>query len=625
MTYYGHSKERDNPTMSDLAQQFCPNSHDAPISALCWDPDTGIRASADASGQIAVTRRGETVPGLVFRPGGPIDRSIALLRGGGLLAVGDDHGSVGVYKTKDASPVFRELREPPEGRVRAMRSIAISPNGERLASLAADGLIRLWDLTEGRRVSAWKGFTGRSLDFDSLGERLLCLNEDGNPCLVDLRSQVSRPMEQLQSPAHTAWFTRDNTLVVCAGNSGLSLLRVSDGTLVASFATKGGSGIEGISIAPDDREVAVITQRSAHYFSLPDLEPTRSEKHGAPDPTGVAIWTGSGLKVGGSDGILHGENKGPALAGTSQVACFGGKKAVAHERYLALWDGLERTDLIDCEGSIQKLLLDRDGRYAVVAPRSRPVVVYRPGVAKPVFTTGKETVNPSELAIGGNILACQLKGGGLRWWNLSSKQVFELRWPRAMALTGGGTWLAVVTPKGAVRILDPHTGQPVVNDPVPLADVPVQRMTFMNRRPELAVLDSDGVLGLYNIAEAIQSNSAPVGRDLLDFNVTIDQMWGITGGRFIALRLPEKDACTILLIDIDGEEVCLEISGLHPKSWLDPESGHIYEPTRSNAVLERDIKGRELRVYRSLPGSEWLAFGPRGIEEASRGAGRAIR
>ena len=119
MTYYGLSKERDNPTMSDLAQQFCPNSHDAPISALCWDPDTGIRASADTSGQIAVTRRGETVPGLVFQPGGPIDRSLALLRGGGLLAVGDEHGSVGVYKTKGEKWLARvylpkQCLEPPE-------------------------------------------------------------------------------------------------------------------------------------------------------------------------------------------------------------------------------------------------------------------------------------------------------------------------------------------------------------------------------------------------------------------------------------------------------------------------------------------------------------------------------
>ena len=150
-----------------------------------------------------------------------------------------------------------------------MRSISNLANGNLLASLAVDGLIRLWDLTEGTRVSAWKGFAGRSLSFDAQGERLLCLTDQGNPCLVDLRSQVSRPLEQLQSPAHTICFTRDNTLVVCAGNAGLSLLRVADGSLLASFATRGGSGIEGLAVAPDDTAVAVVTQRSVHYFSSP--------------------------------------------------------------------------------------------------------------------------------------------------------------------------------------------------------------------------------------------------------------------------------------------------------------------------------------------------------------------
>ena len=91
--------------------------------------------------------------------------------------------------------------------------------------------------------------------------------------------------------------------------------------------------------------------------------------------------------------------------------------------------------------------IDREGRYVAVLPRSRPVVVYKVGDDKPYFTTGKETVNATQLAIGGKILACQIKGGGTRWWNLATKEVFELRWPRAMALSGGGTWLAVVTPR----------------------------------------------------------------------------------------------------------------------------------------------------------------------------------
>ena len=610
--------------MSELVDQFCPNSHDAPITAICWDPQTGARASADNTGRVAITRRGESVPGLVFQPGGPIQGPLAFLKGGSRLAIGDEHGTVGVYLVNNGDPVFRELREPPQGRVRAMRAISISPDGGKLASLAVDGLIRLWDLNTAQRLNAWEGFGGRSIYFDHKGERLLCLTDEGQPCIVDLRSQVVRPMDPVQIPSHTAIFTRDNTLVVCVGDSGISLLRVADGTLLGTHATKGGSGIKGLALAPDDSEAAVITQRSTHFFALPELLLVRSEKHGAPDPSGEAIWTGSGLKVGGADGLLHSSEEGPSLKGTTHVSVFGAVRAIAHENQLAIWNGVERLDLRDCGGAIQRLAVDREGRYTAVLPRSRPLVIFRPGQPKPFYSTGNESVSATDIAIGGTIVAAQLKGGGTQWWNMSNKQIFKLRWPRGMALSGGGTWLGLITPKGAVRIMDPRTGEAVVEDPIPLAEVPVKKIRFINRRPEMLILDEDGVLGHYDIAEAIRSGQAPQGIDLLDFNVEIDEMWGITGGRFVALRLPDGDTCTILVVDVDGREVCLEITGLHRHTWVDLESGHLFEPARSNAIIERDIKGRELRVYRSLPNSEWIAYGSRGIEAASKGAGQAM-
>jgi hypothetical protein len=431
-------------------------------------------------------------------------------------------------------------------------------------------------------------------------------------------------MDPLQIPAHTAIFTRDNTLVVCVGDAGVSLLRVADGHLLVSHATQHGSGIVGLALAPDDSEAAVITQRSTHIFSLPDLLHARSERHGAPDPTGEAIWTGSGIKVGGSDGLLHGGEKGPGLQGTTKVSVFGRIRAIAHEKQLAVWQGVERIELRDCGGEIKRMAVDREGRYTAVLPRNRPLVVYAHGQAKPFYTTDNESTRATDIAIGGTIVAAQLKSGGTQWWDLSIKKTFKLSWPRGMALSGGGTWLGLITPKGSVRIMDPRTGESVVKDPLPLADVPVKMMRFINRRPELLILDQDGVLGHYDIAEGIRSGNAPEGTDLLDFNVEIDEIWGITGGRFVALRLPDGDTCTILVVDVDGREVCLEITGLHRHTWVDLESGHLFEPSRSNAIIERDIKGRELRVYRSLPNSEWIAFGPRGIEGASKGAGQAM-
>jgi hypothetical protein len=111
---------------------------------------------------------------------------------------------------------------------------------------------------------------------------------------------------------------------------------------------------------------------------------------------------------------------------------------------------------------------------------------------------------------------------------------------------------------------------------------------------------------------------------VLTINVNVDRIWGITGGQYCALRLPEEQSSTILWVDVHAQEVVQEITGLPPNAWVDPETGSVLEPTRSSAILERSMSGAERRVIRALPEGEWIVFGPRGILEASKGAAGAI-
>jgi WD40 repeat protein len=610
--------------MASLADQFCPNVHDAAITAACHDPVSGTVATADALGVVAVKRPGESTPGLVFRPGGPVTGALALIPGGSWIAVGDDMGSVGVYRTSDGTPVFQELREGPAGRVRAMRGVAVSPEGSVLAAIAIDGLVRLWDIPNVERIIAWKGFGGQTVEFDARGDRLLCLSDDGQPRLVDLRTRESLPMDRIQMAADHACFTRDNTMVLCAGPAGLSLIRVVDGVLAGSFATRGGSGIIGLALSPKGEQTAVVTQRSVHIFNLPDLSPASSRQHGAPDPSGSAIWTHHDLEVAGSDGMMHGSEEAQGIAPVVAVAGFGSHRIAAHDDLLAVWKGDHRVVTYSAGATLRHMVLDREGHYLVTVPERGPITVIRASDGSPVFDGGHETYGAVDVAVGGNIVAVQLRAGGVRWWDLASNRAFELAWAQGMALSGSGTWLGVITPKGAVRILDPSTGKDAVDPPTPLADVPVVRMSFVNRRPDLLVIDRDGVLGHYDLAQGIRAGRAAEGRDILDFEVQVDRVWGITGGRFAAVRLPEGDRCTIVGVDLERTSVVSEIEGLNARSWVDPETGMVLEPARSGAILERDLTGKEVRVLRSLPGREWVAYGERGILAASDGAGIAM-
>lgn len=610
--------------MPSLADQFCPNVHDAPITACAYDPDSGVVATADATGLVAVVRRGETTPGLVFKPGTAVENALAVVRGGNYVAVGDDEGTVGVYRTDNGAPVFQDKREGARGKVRAMRGVAISPEGSRLASVAVDGLVRLWEITRGEREIAWQGFGGITVEFDARGDRLLCIDKAGQPRLIDLRNREGLPMDRIQMPADEARFSRDNVYVVCSGPAGISLLRVVDGVLVSSFATRGGSGIGNVVLAPDGSKAAAITRRSVHVFSLPDLQPLESIKHSAPDSSGVGMWTQRGIQVAGADGLMHGPSDEEGVTPVTTAAGFGAHRLAVHADGFAVWQGDERKRVVKTGTELAFGRIDRDGKFVVTQPLKGPVAIYTATDGRKLFEAGPDSANAEEIAVGGSVVAVQLAAGGVRWWDLSRNQALELRWPKAMALSGSGTWLGVVTPRGAVRILDPSTGKDAVHPPVPLADVPTRLLTFVNRRPDLLVLDQDGVLGHYDLAPAIREGRPGEGRDVLTFNVEIDRIWGITGGQLCALRLPQSDRCSILFVDIQRNDVAHEVKDLHPFAWVDPESGNILEPARSGAILERTMDGAERRVLRSLPGNQWVCFNQRSILAASDGAGGAM-
>ena len=49
--------------------------------------------------------------------------------------------------------------------------------------------------------------------------------------------------------------------------------------------------------------------------------------------------------------------------------------------------------------------------------------------------------------------------------------------------------MAVVTPKGQVRVLDPATGKDALPKPESPGDAAISLVSFVNRRPDMLVLD----------------------------------------------------------------------------------------------------------------------------------------
>jgi hypothetical protein len=149
--------------------------------------------------------------------------------------------------------------------------------------------------------------------------------------------------------------------------------------------------------------------------------------------------------------------------------------------------------------------------------------------------------------------------------------------------------------------------------------VPVRLLSFVNRRPDLLVLDEQGVLGVYDLTRAKSEGVPSRGREVLEFSLPVDRLWGITGGRYAALR--HQDVATgtasVLYVDLQSGDVAHEVTGLLPYVWVDPEDGTLVQPARGNAIQEFDRSGRDSRVLRSLPEARWICFDERGVLDRS--------
>ena len=608
---------------TSLVDRFCPEPHNAPLTAAAYDPRSGTTITADSWGTVAIQFGGESAPGIIFDTGSPVFGAVAVSDGGTLVAVGDESGTIAAYKTDDGSCVFSDHREGEEGQERAMRAICFNPQGTIIATLAADGVIRVYDLQRWEQRASWGGFGGNSIAFDSHGDRILAIDHLGQPKLLDLLSQQSFDLDNISGGAQVARFTPEGNHVVVMGERGITILELPEGHIVNSFKARGSSGMLNLVIDPEGQEVSAVTERSIHRFALPDLDPIGSARHGAPEATDAAIWGPNGPAIGSTDGRLYSGNDTGFLPPVVCVGGFGDHRIAAHGSYLAVWTKNRRKRPFNSKYHFIETKIDRDGRLIIGLPDGDAgVQVFDARTGRHLFDSGPDTIDTPNMEVGGSIIACLLNDGGVRWYDLKSNQVFELPWVTTLALSGSGTWIGALTSKGNVHVIDPTTGRHAIPSPTPPSDAPVTLLSFVNRRPDLLVFDEEGILSVYDLTESVQDEVPATARQVLQLNVDVDRLWGITGGQYAAVRFqdPDTETATIIYVDLEEGEVVNEVQGLLPYAWVDPETGRILQPARGGALLETERDGKEDRLLRTLPGGEWVAFSHRGVLAKSSGA-----
>jgi dipeptidyl aminopeptidase/acylaminoacyl peptidase len=103
------------------------------------------------------------------------------------------------------------------------RALAISPDGKRLASGWADGVLRIWELSNGREAAALSGHTGgiTSLDWSPDGLRLISGSLDSTARIWDVDSSRAVAELRMQDPVRDVDYSPDGRWVAIGSGSSL--------------------------------------------------------------------------------------------------------------------------------------------------------------------------------------------------------------------------------------------------------------------------------------------------------------------------------------------------------------------------------------------------------------------
>jgi WD40 repeat protein len=230
----------------------------------------------------------------------PIEESVfslAISPDGEFVASGMESGKIHIWQTRTY-----ELLRTLEGHTDAARSVDFSPNGEVLVSGSKDATVRLWRALDGTLLHTLEGHTDEinRVIFSPSGEIVASGSNDG---LVNIwrisDGKLLRTLEEHDSSVYSVAFSPDGQRLVSTSGDGLiRVWRVADGALLN---TQDGhiSIYKGLTFSPDSKILACAGWKTMRLYSAPDGELLNMLKHAdhiwsaAFSPDGTLLATGT--------------------------------------------------------------------------------------------------------------------------------------------------------------------------------------------------------------------------------------------------------------------------------------------------------------------------------------------
>lgn len=488
------------------------------------------------------------------------------------------------------------------GHTKAVRAVAFSADGSRLASAGHDGTVIIWDYCTGDELSVLTAHTGgvSTVAFSADGSRLATTGADGKVAIWDPSTGAElHTFTDDRGRIHSVAFTSDGMRLASAG---------LDGTVKISDPSTG-------------EDLASLVGHSAYINSLAF----------APDGTRLASGSADGTLIvwdlsSGRELFTIGTHSADSVA----FSADGTRLASAGEDgTVRTWDsitGMEITILLGHTERVNVVAYSPDGTRLASAGHDETVRIWDPSTGEELATLLGQTGRVYSLAFNsdGTRVATGSIHGTVGIWDPSTGEERTTLsgytyGVSSLAFSSDGARLATTSGDGTVSVWDPSTGEEV--SVVPGHVGPVYSVRFIADRAQLATVGEDGTVVIWDLSTNREVVSLPGHtRPVTSGAITADGTRLATAGRDGTMRtwdlLTGEELTSLPSHSSRVFAVAFSADGTRLASAAEDGTVRIWDPKRCDELTT---------VNRDMPYVFSLAFSPDGSLLASAGEDGSVR